>query len=939
MKITLCAISKNEETSLPLMLDSIKNLVDEIVIADTGSTDKTLDIARTYTDKVYSIEWENSFAKARNRALQHCTGDWILILDCDETFNYGSIDKIKSMLQNIPDNIDLLLVPLVMCKDDGTPYQQFPAERLIRGGKGIRFEGDMHNWVDVSQDRRGITSGISIIHNRAVKPESTRNDRAIQRVEMAESIFLKKIADNSNDTRSLFYLGGTYYDAGRIDDAIKYLTQYTEVSDFEEERYQAALLLSRAYIDKGDIKQARYTMSAHIEDNHKRSEGYMLLGEIALNEQDYERAIHWFKIASLCIIPLDPMFIEMDAYSFLPHQALWQCYKAIGDTDQAVKHGQMAIDQNSPRSNEILRYQKEHNLYGDQNILCLVDRGQMDFIQPLIDEWKKQGKNVRVRATLDGCLVKEAGCESDYLEWADIIWCEWAGAECANLTWQPKQARIIVRVHGYETHTGVLSEVNWEKVDDVIFVARYLEELAIEQCPEIPELCNCYVVPGGVETGKFSISNNKSGKKIAMACYGNQKKGFPLALQILAKCPDHELHIATEWQDHRLQMYIEHLIDEMGLQDRVFWYPWQENLNRFYADKDFYLSTSEEESFHYALAEGMAAGLKPVVHCWKSSSDFYPDQCIFRTVDEAVDMLNDASDHAISWRDYAIRHLSIGTNIDRINTILQRPSVRVVGEPRNNPYSFENKLLLGLQRLGYRTDGPDPRIAIITGHSPDLSGLDGMIKVLWHCEQVVGDDEHAQMARERIAPVVPLVDLVLTHNPEAVSVYKKMGAKRVEYLSCAVASWPFRKLDCEKRFDVGFVGTMNDRRDKILEELGKEFDIHELSTPDHEQINAFFNSCKVVLNLHCTDEPNLETRIGEAMSAGACVVSEHLPDGGHRLESKGLIVETNDLSKAIHASLDEDSYKVIGKRAYDWIWSHQTLEQQLEKLMRMAEDC
>jgi glycosyltransferase involved in cell wall biosynthesis len=132
----------------------------------------------------------------------------------------------------------------------------------------------------------------------------------------------------------------------------------------------------------------------------------------------------------------------------------------------------------------------------------------------------------------------------------------------------------------------------------------------------------------------------KTGKRIAMACYGNYKKGFPLALQILAKCPsDYELHIATQWQDHRLQMYVMHLIEELGLQERVFFYPWQDDLDTWFADKDYYLSTSIEESFCYSLAEGMAAGLKPVIHSWRSARDFYPDKYIFTTVDRAVELI------------------------------------------------------------------------------------------------------------------------------------------------------------------------------------------------------------------------------------------------------------------------------------------------------------
>ncbi len=103
--ISACMIVKNEQDCLDKCLRSIQG-VDEIVILDTGSKDKTGDIARRYTDKYYPDEyvWNDNFAEARNYAAKKCTGDWILIIDADETLEEEGIEKIRKAVKQTKKN-------------------------------------------------------------------------------------------------------------------------------------------------------------------------------------------------------------------------------------------------------------------------------------------------------------------------------------------------------------------------------------------------------------------------------------------------------------------------------------------------------------------------------------------------------------------------------------------------------------------------------------------------------------------------------------------------------------------------------------------------------------------------------------------------------------------------------------------------------------------
>ena len=96
--LSLCMITKNEEKNLSRCLDSIKDIVDEIIIVDTGSTDKTVEIAKSYGAHIYHYDWNNDFSKARNVSLQKATKDWILVLDADEVLPYEEGLKLKNII-------------------------------------------------------------------------------------------------------------------------------------------------------------------------------------------------------------------------------------------------------------------------------------------------------------------------------------------------------------------------------------------------------------------------------------------------------------------------------------------------------------------------------------------------------------------------------------------------------------------------------------------------------------------------------------------------------------------------------------------------------------------------------------------------------------------------------------------------------------------------
>ncbi|MGA9382565.1 MAG: tetratricopeptide repeat protein [Phormidium sp.] len=146
MKLSLCAIAKNESTSLPNCLKSVQNVVNEIIILDTGSTDKTPEIAKGFGAKVYHFQWCNDFSVARNEALKYVQGDWVLVLDADEVLKLEIVPQLKQVIQQP----NLLVVNLVRQEIGAKQAPYSLVSRLFRKHPEVYFSRPYHAMIDDS---------------------------------------------------------------------------------------------------------------------------------------------------------------------------------------------------------------------------------------------------------------------------------------------------------------------------------------------------------------------------------------------------------------------------------------------------------------------------------------------------------------------------------------------------------------------------------------------------------------------------------------------------------------------------------------------------------------------------------------------------------------------------------------------------------------------
>jgi len=163
--LSLCMIVKNEEKHLARCLSSVKEVANEIVIVDTGSSDNTIEIAKSFNAKIFHFDWVDDFSAARNFAMSKCSGDWILYLDADEELNPNCIEELIKYKSHKPAGVYCTVKSLGSSRTNES-VMRYP--RLFANIPGVEFVGKVHEQIIDSLKKNKIPlveSKIEIIHH------------------------------------------------------------------------------------------------------------------------------------------------------------------------------------------------------------------------------------------------------------------------------------------------------------------------------------------------------------------------------------------------------------------------------------------------------------------------------------------------------------------------------------------------------------------------------------------------------------------------------------------------------------------------------------------------------------------------------------------------------------------------------------------------------
>jgi len=341
-------IVKNEENVLARCLDSIKDLVDEIIITDTGSTDRTKDIARKYTPYVFDFEWVDDFSAARNFSFSKASKDFVMWLDADDVITEENRAKFIELKRNL-DNTDAVMMKYNTAFDeDGRPTFSYFRERIIRRTSFCSWRGKVHEVIEYTG--RTIYSDTAIHHQSIKREYSTRN----------LDIYEKQAKrDEEMQPRDIFYYGRELYYHKKYDRAIEILSDFLENKNaWTENKIEACKILSFCYSETGKTDRALDVLFQSLKYDKPRAEICCNAGNIFMANGQYEQAIYWFETA----LNLNPetergCFTDINAYGYIPCLQLCVCYDKLKDYKKAAEYNKKAGEYR-PNSQAVIQNSK-----------------------------------------------------------------------------------------------------------------------------------------------------------------------------------------------------------------------------------------------------------------------------------------------------------------------------------------------------------------------------------------------------------------------------------------------------------------------------------------------------------------------------------------------------------------------------------------------------
>lgn len=327
MKISLCMIVKNEEKYLERCLNSVRTLVDEIIIVDTGSSDKTIAIAKKFTSKIYNYDWNNDFAAARNFSFSKAKHEYIMWLDADDVFPQNQLQLFLKMKENLNENF-IKIKYITKIDKDGNHKESIYRARIVKRGK-YHWEGKVHEVIPVNySDSHLVWEEIFILHNPdeyKIKPLYLKIFEEIENQEQFDDrmfyhygrelmlnknydkailIFLKIKKNSFYEIKKNYYIGECFYYQQKYLEAINYLLKISVKNS------DICCTIAKCYLKLKDYLQSIFWYQSAlinnnfiINKNHCNFIPFLNLGYIFLIKKNYNKAYFYLKNAQ----KIDPL--------------------------------------------------------------------------------------------------------------------------------------------------------------------------------------------------------------------------------------------------------------------------------------------------------------------------------------------------------------------------------------------------------------------------------------------------------------------------------------------------------------------------------------------------------------------------------------------------------------------------------------------------------
>ncbi|MFS0821624.1 glycosyltransferase [Bacillus sp. 1P02SD] len=302
MKITACLITKNEENNIKSCLDSVKRIVDEIIVVDTGSCDQTIEIAKAYGAKLHQYEWKQDFAAARNFALSKAAGNWIIFLDADEYFDQSCRDNILNMIK-LADTQKFDAIASFMNNveknSNNKTINSFVSVRIFRKDPNIMYRGSIHEAIYHTERELKVLDAVEvlkIIHTGYSVSEVKNKNKGQRNLEL----LLAELEHRPKDSDLCFYVSEAFALNGNYEESLNYAyktIQYNNAKNrgvYQKNYSNMIDMMIALRYSKEIIKK---TCLEAILKYPNYPDFYVFLGDIYRNDNQYYDAIETYNLA------------------------------------------------------------------------------------------------------------------------------------------------------------------------------------------------------------------------------------------------------------------------------------------------------------------------------------------------------------------------------------------------------------------------------------------------------------------------------------------------------------------------------------------------------------------------------------------------------------------------------------------------------------------
>lgn len=329
--ISCCVIAKNEENNVEQWYRSIEGCFDEVIFVDTGSTDRTVEIAKSLGLKVYHFDWVNDFAAARNFSFSHATSDYVFWNDLDDVLeNKEEFIKFRDTIMSLA---DYWVATYHYASDAyGKAVISFVRERVMKRSKQFQWKYFVHEGVMPESPLGPVTT--QFIGSWAVRHKRTESDMIKDR---SRNLDMFK-GRNNLDPRMQYYLGKELFESNKPVEAINQLLLAMNNKSLEtHDRVLGIQYTAMAYMKCGRFDQAIEMAHLGLMLRPNRAEFNVLIADCLVKiGRPMEAVPHLAAAKASYREGVSPIFTQEDYYSRMPRQLLTHIYANIGDLERAL---------------------------------------------------------------------------------------------------------------------------------------------------------------------------------------------------------------------------------------------------------------------------------------------------------------------------------------------------------------------------------------------------------------------------------------------------------------------------------------------------------------------------------------------------------------------------------------------------------------------------